>query len=118
MITGSRPTDFLSTLLKLYIIIKKRSAVQGWERMIYTLSVRRPQPPQYQPRDRKKRNGKRVEDYSRDRAAWANKEALALLLKPASPTQLKMGLARLFQRDTERGIKVLLYCKVLQRGGA
>ena len=30
-----------------------------------------------------KRNGKRVEDYSRDRAASANKEALALLLKPA-----------------------------------
>ena len=26
------------------IIIKKRSAVQGWERVVYTLSVRRPQP--------------------------------------------------------------------------
>ena len=42
-----------------------------------------------QPIDRKKRKGKRVEDYSRDRAAYANKEALALLLKPASPTPSK-----------------------------
>ena len=74
--------------------------------------------PQYQPIDRKKRKGKRVEDYSRDRAAWANKEALALLLKPAGPTPSKTELARSFQRDTEKGIKVLLNCKVLQRGGA
>ena len=71
---------------------------------------------QYQNIDRKKRKGKRVEDYSRDRAAYANKEALALLLKPANPTPSNTGLARSFQRDTEKGIKVLLYCKVLQRG--
>ena len=69
--------------------------------------------PQYQPIDRKKRNLKRVEDYSRDRAAKANKKALALLLKPASPTPSNTGLVRSFQRDTEKGIKVLLYCKVL-----
>ena len=47
--------------------------------------------PQYQPIDRKKRKGKIVEDYSRDRAALANKEALALLLKPASPTPSNRG---------------------------
>ena len=74
--------------------------------------------PQYQPIDRKKRKGKTVEDYSRDRAALINEEALALLLKPASPTPSKTELARSFQRDTEKGIKVLLYCKVLQRGDA
>ena len=73
---------------------------------------------QYQPIDRKKRKGKRVEDHSRDRAAYANKEALALRLKPGSPTPWNTGLARWFQRDTERSIKVLLYCGVLQRGGA
>ena len=72
---------------------------------------------QYQPIDRKERKGKRVEDYSWDRAAWANKIALALLLKPASPTPSNTGLARSFQRDTDREIKVLLYCDVLQRGG-
>ena len=56
--------------------------------------------PQYQPIDRKKRKGKIVEDYSRDRAALANKKALALLLKPASPTPSDTGLARSFQRYT------------------
>ena len=45
------------------------SAVQGWERVIYT-SIRPKTPaPQYQPIDRKNRKGKRVEDNSRDRAA-------------------------------------------------
>ena len=97
--------------------------MQGWERVKYTLTVRRPQPHNTNPIDRKKRKGKRVEDYRvedylHDRAAQANKEALALLLKPASPTPSKTELARSFQRDTENGIKVLLYCKVLQRGCA
>ena len=41
--------------------------------------------PQYQPIDRKKRKGKRVEDHSRDKAAQANKNALALLLKSPVP---------------------------------
>ena len=31
-------------IIIIIIIIKKRPAVQGWERVIYTLSVRRPQP--------------------------------------------------------------------------
>ena len=46
------------------------------------------------------------------------KKAFDLLLKPDSPTPSNTGLARSFERDTERGIKVLLYSKVLQRGGA
>ena len=65
---------------------------------------------QYQPIDRKKRKGKRVEDYSRDRVAQANKRTLALLLKPVGPTPSNTGLARSFQRDTERRIKVLQFC--------
>ena len=47
--------------------------------------------PQCQPIDRKKRKGKIVEDYSRDRAAQANKKAFALLSKPASPTPSNTG---------------------------
>ena len=47
----------------------------------------------------------------------ANKKALALLLKTTSPTPSNAGSARSFQRDTEREIKVLQYCEVLQRGG-
>ena len=46
-----------------------------------------------------------------DRTTLANKKALALLLKPTSPKQSNMGLARSFQRDTEKGIKVLRYCE-------
>ena len=100
------------------IIIKNgRQCKAERESGIHPISPKTPAP-QYQRIDRKKRKGKRVEDYSRDRAAWANKEALALLLKHASPTTSNTGLARMFQRDTEKGIKVLLYCKVLQRGVA
>ena len=49
------------------------------------------------------RKEKIVKDYSRDRAALANKKALTMLLKPASPTPSNTGSARLFQRDTEGG---------------
>ena len=37
-------TVFIIIIIIIIIIIKKMSAVQGWERVIYTLSVRRPQP--------------------------------------------------------------------------
>ena len=104
-------------LLLLLLLFKKISSARLGESDIHPISPKTPAP-QYQPIVRKKRKEKRVEDYSRDRAAWANKEALALLLKPASPTPSKTELARSFQRDTEKGVKVLLYCKVLQRGGA
>ena len=46
------------------------------------------------------------------------KKALALLLKNASPTASNTGSARSFQRDAERGTKVLRYCEVLQLGDA
>ena len=39
-----------------------------------------------------------------------NEKALDLLLKPANPTPSYTGSTRSFQRDTERGIKVLLHC--------
>ena len=50
-------------------------------------------------------------------ADHANRKALALLLKPASPTPLNTGSLRSFQRDTDRGTKLLQYWEVLQRGG-
>ena len=51
-----------------YYCYYKRLAAQGWERVIYTISVRRSSPiiPTI---GRKKRKVKRVKDYSRDRAA-------------------------------------------------
>ena len=104
-------------LILLLLLLKKVGSARHRESGIHPISPKTPAP-QYQPIDRKKRKGKKVEDYSRDRAAEANKEALALLLKPASSTPSNTGLARSFQRDAEKVIKVVLYCKVLQRGGA
>ena len=49
----------------------KMSAVKSCERVVYSVHPIGPKSPvpQYQPIDRKKRKGKKVEDYSRDRAA-------------------------------------------------
>ena len=103
-------------LLLLLLLLKKVGSARLRESDVNHINTKTPAP-QYQPIERKKRKGKRVEDYSRDRAAYANKETLALLLKPASPTPSNTGFAISFQRDTEQGKKVLLYCKVLERGG-
>ena len=64
-----------------------------------TLSVQRPQPHTTNPW--KKEKDKTVGD-KRERADHANRKALALLLKPASPTPSNTGSLRSFQRDTER----------------
>ena len=85
----------------LLLLFKKIASARLGESDIHPINPKTPAP-QYQPIDKKKRKGKRIEDYSRDRAAEANKEALALLLKPTSPTPSTTGLARSFQRDTEK----------------
>ena len=92
-------------ILLLLLLLKKVSSARLGESDIHPISPKTPAP-QCQPIDRKKRKGKRAQDYIRDRAAQANKEALALLLKPASPTPSKTELARSFQKDNEKGIKV------------
>ena len=109
-------TGLLCILLLLLLLKEVGSARLERESDIHPISSKTPAP-QYQPLDKKKRKRKIVEDYCRDRAAYANQKALALLLKPASPTPLNTGSAKSFQRDTERGTKVLRYCEVLQRGG-
>ena len=81
--------------------------MQGQEK-VRTLSVQRPQPHTTNPC--KEETGKLVRD-KKERADHANRKALALLLKPASPTPSKAGSLRSFQRDTERGTKVMLYWK-------
>ena len=50
-------------------------------------------------------------------SSQANKKALTLLMKPASPTPSNTGSPRSYHRDTDRGIKFMRYCEVLQRGG-
>ena len=62
-------------------------------------------------------NERRERENSRDKkgASYkANKKALALLLKPASTTLSNTGSPRSFHGGTDRGLKVLWYCEVLQ----
>ena len=56
------------SLLLLLLLLKKVGSTRLRESDVHPISPKTPAP-QYQPRDRKKRKGKRVEDYSRDRAA-------------------------------------------------
>ena len=49
-------------------LLKKVGSARLRESDIHPISPKIPAP-QYQPKNRKKRKGKRVEDYSRDRAA-------------------------------------------------
>ena len=55
-------------LLLLLLLLKKVGTARLRESDIHTISLKTPTP-QYQPIDRKKRKGKRVENYCRDRAA-------------------------------------------------
>ena len=56
------------SVLLLFLLLKKVSSARLGESDIHPISPKTPAP-QYQPIDRKKRKEKRVEDYSRDRAA-------------------------------------------------
>ena len=51
-------------------------------------------------------------------SSYTNKKALALLLKSVSATPSTTRSPRLFHMDTDKRIKILRYCEVLQRGGA
>ena len=66
---------------------------------------------------KKEEKGKTVND-KQGASSLANIKALALLLKPESPTPSNTGLERSFYSDIQREIKVMWYCEVLQRGGA
>ena len=104
-----KPTQFtLLLLLLLLLLLKEVGSARLGESDICPISPKTPAP-QYQPIDRKNRKGKIVENYSRDRTAYANKKSLTLLLKPASPTPSNTVSARSLQRDTERGTKVVWY---------
>ena len=60
--------NFFVFLFFLLLLLKKISSARLGESDIHPISPKTPAP-QYQPIDRKKRKGKRVEDYSRDKAA-------------------------------------------------
>ena len=56
------------SLMLLLLLLKKVGSARLRESDVHPISLKTPAP-QYQPIDRMKRRGKRVEDYSRDRAA-------------------------------------------------
>ena len=60
--------NWLAGRRQLLLLLKKVSSARLRESDIHPISPKTPAP-QYQPIDRKKGKGKRVEDYSRDRAA-------------------------------------------------
>ena len=60
--------NYTKLLLLLLLLLKKFGSARLGESDIHPISPKTPAP-QYQPIDRKKRKGKRVEDYSRARAA-------------------------------------------------
>ena len=91
--------------------------MQGRER-VRTLSVQRSQPHTTNPLKEEEEEEDKIVGDTKERGNHANRKALDLLLKPASPTPSNTESLRLFQRDTERGTKVLRYREVLQRGGA
>ena len=93
---------FLLSLLLL--LLKKVCSASLRQTDVNPISPKTPAP-QYKPIDRKKRKGKRVEDYSRDRAAYANKEALALPLKPASPNTIEYGVSKIVPEGHREGNK-------------
>ena len=58
----------LDRVVRVLLLLKKVGSARLGESDIHPISPKTPAP-QYQPIDRKKRKGKRVEEYSRDRAA-------------------------------------------------
>ena len=84
------------------IIIKKGRQCKA-EREWYTPYQSEDPSPTIPTYEEKEEKGKIVEDYSRDRVAKANKKALALLLKHASPTPSNARLARSFVPERHWG---------------
>ena len=79
--------------------------MQVWGRVIDTLSVQIPQPHNTNPqKERRERENSRRRRRSKQLMPMI---ALALILKRSCLTPLNTGSERLFNRDTERGIKVL-----------
>ena len=60
-------TSFFRRAVVLLSLLKKVGSARLRENVVHPISPKTPAT-QYQPIDRKKRKGKRVEDYSRDRA--------------------------------------------------
>ena len=115
-LNGNKGPAVLIIIIIIIIIIKKDWQCKAGRGRLTPYQSEDPSPtlPTYRAKEEK---GRIVEDKKWE-SNWAYKKALDLLLKPASPTPSNTGSTRSFQRETDRRIKVLRYCEVLQRGGA
>ena len=112
----ARAQRCLFTLRSIIIIIKRGWQCKAGRERLTPFQSEDPNPTT--PTHRKKEEKGKTVGYKKWASSKANKNALALLLKPASPTPSNTGSLRSFHRDTEKGTKVRRYCEVLQRGGA
>ena len=99
-------------IIVIIIIISNIIIKKGWqckavrERLaIYQSEDSSPTLPTHRIKEEKRKS---VED-KKGASSYSNKEALTLLLKPASPAPSNTGSPRLFHRDTGREIKILRY---------
>ena len=104
---------YIKVLLLLFLLLIGVCCVR-LEESENTLSVQKPEPHTINPRKEEK---DKTAGVKKERADHDNRKSFALLLKPASPTPSETGSLRSFQRDTERGTKLLQYWEVLQQGG-
>ena len=100
-------------LLLLLLLLKKVGIARRERRL--TLHQFEDPSPTIRTHRMKEEKGKTAED-KKGASSHANKKALALFFKPASPTPSNTESPRSFHRDTDKGMKVLRYCEVLQRG--
>ena len=71
------------------------------------------------PTDRQEEEqGKIVEDYSRDRAAWANKKSIGPALETNQSHPIEYGVSKLVLEGHCERNENLRYCEVLQLGAA
>ena len=92
-------------IIIIIIIIIKRGRQCKAETEWYTPYQSEDTASQYQPIDRKKRNGKIVEDYSRDRAAQANKKSIGPALETRQYHTIEYGVSKIVPEGHRDGNK-------------
>ena len=120
----TRPIIIIIIIIIITIIIIWSPLCKAGREWEHSISPNTPtphnQPMEGRTRRRRKRKNSRKMLFllQRKSRSCQQESTIALLLKPASPTPSNTGSLRSFQRDTERGTKLLRYWEVLQRGGA
>ena len=100
-------------LLLLLLLLKKAGSTRLRESAMHPISPKTPAP-QNQPIDRKNRKSIIVEDYSRDRAAQANKKNIGAVLAARQSHTIEYGVSKIVPEGHKEGNK----SPVVPRGSA